>query len=67
MKDKTRKRQQRQIVDREADAYDRINAILWELRVCCGWRAASRVLLFALMRHWPKLARMVELGDVVEP
>lgn len=67
MKDKTRKRQQRQIVDREADAMDRINTILWELRVACGWRAASRVLFFVLTRHWSKLARTVELGDIVEP
>lgn len=59
-----RKRQQRQLVDREADALDRILHILDDLAVWGTWRAVRRVLLFVLLRRWERIGKALKLEEL---
>jgi hypothetical protein len=64
MKDNTRKRQQRQLVDREADAIDRIIQILDDLAAWGTWRSMRRVLLFVLLRRWERVGKAINLAEL---
>lgn len=59
-----RKRVQRQLVDREADALDRIILILDELANYGTWRAVRRVLLFLLLRRWERVGKAINLAEL---
>jgi len=59
-----RKRQQRQLVDREADAIDRIIAILDDLANYSTWRGVRRVLLFVLLRRWEHIGKSINLAEL---
>lgn len=64
---KGRKVVTRRLVDREMDAIDRIDAILWELAIAKNWRASRRALFYLLLMHWPTLGKTVNPVELVEP
>lgn len=63
-KERGQKRQTRRLVNREADAIDRIDTLLWELRVASGYRAAQRVLFYIMLVHWSPLAKRVSVEEL---
>jgi hypothetical protein len=62
-KERGQKRQVRHLVNREADAIDRILDILWDVSMHSGWRGVRRVLFYILLMNWESLAKRVEMGE----
>ena len=58
------KPQRRHLVNREADAIDRILDILWDVAVHSGWRGVRRVLFFVLLTHWGDVAKRIEVREL---